>query len=356
MNNRLREQIFNIRYQNSPRRKQAFFVLSLVGLILSSSCLAPLSVAAKEPEAKKKRKIENQYDWGNLAWKPYPKRLLNFPKDKSIGGLAIFKQACYGHDEKLGRSVKAQGTVEIAPGEFVFYFPNHNFFLNPSSVNSLPANAFDGIVMRYASMDDADEGRSAQAMPFLARFTSVVVMDLEKSEMSDAGLKALKSMKNLQYLGLFANELDGSFLKDLTDLKMLRIIILSNNTLKEENLAYFSQYKGLQVLNLAHTRISTRNLKFLAQTPSLEILSLSGNDNVKDDLVPLVVPLKNLGLLDIRRAGLTQVGLEKIKKARPDLTIMTYLDKKRSKSSEENKSKTKEYETIFGPLSRDRKL
>jgi hypothetical protein len=181
-------------------------------------------------------------------------------------------------------------------------------------------------------------------------------MDLEKSEMSDAGLKALKSMKNLQYLGLFANELDGSFLKDLTDLKMLRIIILSNNTLKEENLEYFSQYKGLQVLNLAHTRISTRNLKFLAQTPSLEILSLSGNDNVKDDLVPLVVPLKNLGLLDIRRAGLTQVGLEKIKKARPDLTIMTYLDRKRSKSSEENKSKTKEYETIFGPLSRDRKL
>lgn len=356
MNNRLRDQIFNIESNKRPATKKTIFVLSLLGLILSCSYMAQPGIAAKETETKKKRKIENQYDWGNVAWKPQAKRLIDFPKDKSIGGLASFKKPCFNHDEKLGRSLKAQGTVEIAPGEFVFYFPNHNFFLNPSLVNNLPANAFDGIVMRYASMADEDEGRSAKAMPYLARFTSVAVMDLEKSEMSDTGLRALKSMKNLQYLGLFANELDGSFLKDLTELKMLRIIILSNNTLKEENLQYIPLYKGLKVLNLAHTRVSTKALKFLAQAPSLEILSLSGNDDVKDDLIPLVLPLKNLGLLDIRRAGVTQAGFDKIRQARPDLTIMTYLNRKPGKPNEEKGSKTKEYETIFGPLSRDRKL
>lgn len=189
-------------------------------------------------------------------------------------------------------------------------------------------------------------------MPYLAQQREIKVMDLEKSEMNDAGLSALKPLKNLQALLLSANEFDGSFLKELANLERLKVLILHNNNVKAENLRYLSQYKSIKVLGLSYTRLTPASAAFLADMPQLETLLLAGNYQLDDRTIATLAKLKNLRFLDTRKTGISSVGIKRLKLLLPNTNVHSYVaDPKAIKPS-----KNSEVETIFGPLSRGRKL
>ncbi|HMX47968.1 MAG TPA: hypothetical protein PKC93_18560, partial [Candidatus Obscuribacter sp.] len=140
----------------------------------------------------------SKYDWGEPEFKAKPRHSIQFPREKALGGLAISDKPIFQHGEAKTKNLLAQGQIDIPAGKFVIFFPNHVFFHNPQLIESLKPDSIDSVVLRYATMDDGEEGYSVKAMPSLAKLTDIKVMDLEKSEMNDAGLSALKPLKGLQ--------------------------------------------------------------------------------------------------------------------------------------------------------------
>lgn len=294
----------------------------------------------------------SKYDWGEPEFKAKPRHSIQFPREKALGGLAISDKPIFQHGEAKTKNLLAQGQIDIPAGKFVIFFPNHVFFHNPQLIESLKPDSIDSVVLRYATMDDGEEGYSVKAMPSLAKLTDIKVMDLEKSEMNDAGLSELKPLKNLQALLLFANEFDGSFLKELTGLNKLKVLILNNNDVKVENLRYLSRYKSIKVLGLSYTHLTAASAGFLADMPQLETLLLAGNYQLDDKVIPILAKLKNLHFLDIRKTGITMNGFKRLKVLLPKTMVHSYLDN----TSPNAKPKNSEVETIFAPLSRGRKL
>ncbi len=320
------------------------FALCTLSLLALASWLGGPAPAASPSSGK--------YDWGEPEFKAKPRHFIQFPKEKALGGIAISDSAVFQHSGAKTKNVLAQGPIDIPAGKFVIYFPNHVFFHNPQLIEKLKPDSIDSAVVRYATMDDGEEGYSVKAMPYLARLTDIKVLDLEKSEMTDSGLSSLKPLKNLQALLLFANEFDGSFLKELSGLNKLKVLILNNNDVKAENLRYLSQYKSVKVLGLSYTRLTTASTGFLADMPQLEILLLAGNHKLDDSAIPVLAKLKNLHFLDIRKTGISMSGIKRLKALLPRTEVHCYLNN----SSPNAPTKNSEVETIFGPLSRGRKL
>src|SRR5215475_10522525 len=77
----------------------------------------------------------------------------------------------------------------------------------------------------------------------------VVVVDLRGTKITDAGLKELKELKNLQEVVLFRTAITDAGLKELKELKSLQWLHLGFTKITDAGLKKLKELKSLQGLN-----------------------------------------------------------------------------------------------------------
>lgn len=296
---------------------------------------------------------------------PTAARTLNFPTDKSYGGVIILDAPLFVFHNTAGAkgssTCKAQGMLRVPANKFVVFAPNGNFIMAPHSLDHLPANAFDGVVFRFMSMEDSDTGKGDPALAALNHFTSIRSLDLEKAEVSDKGLNQLKDLKNLEFITLFSTETRGEFIKELTGCKRLRSLKLSHDAIDMSYLQYLAQYPQLCQLSLRRTKLTAQAAKPLMHCHNLQYLDISDNPQVDDGVIPVLLSLRKLQFLRTERTAISRSGLRSlftagVKPQGTDLLAPVSDSGPKSGVSAAAQKQRSEMETIFAPMSRGRGL
>jgi len=88
---------------------------------------------------------------------------------------------------------------------------------------------------------------------YLNLSTGVIVVD--GSKVSDAGLKELVALKQLQVLDLDGTKISDAGMRELSHLKSLQILDLGDTTVGDAGMRDLAHVQSLQVLNLGMVRI-----------------------------------------------------------------------------------------------------
>jgi Leucine-rich repeat (LRR) protein len=126
---------------------------------------------------------------------------------------------------------------------------------------------------------------------------AVILVDLNGTTVTDAGLEHLKRLIQLQRLSLAFTKVTDAGLKHLNGLTQL------------------------QRLDLAFTKVSNAGLGHLEGLTELQSLNLSGT-SVTDAGVGHLTGLTNLGTLDLGNTEVTDKGVEKLRQALPNCLLM----------------------------------
>lgn len=138
--------------------------------------------------------------------------------------------------------------------------------------------------------------------------------------LTDASLEHVQDLENLQMLFLNCTNFTGSGLKYVKNLKNLRVLWADyNNT--EPSLEYLKDFEKLQVLILIEARTTDAGLEHLKTLKNLERLALE-SANITDVGLKHLENLKNLEMLYLDRGEYTDAGLEGLRKALPKCKIL----------------------------------
>ncbi|MBU6452140.1 MAG: hypothetical protein KGS72_10205 [Cyanobacteria bacterium REEB67] len=242
-------------------------------------------------------------------------RTLIFPSDLSLGFLHLEPRAnrAEGGTRGKGMSVQARGKITVPKNTFVTFEANKEFFKNPALIGKFPANAFDSIILRMFSMDDAEDEYCDRAMPAISHLTGLLELNIDRSEVTDTGLKKIAGLTNLQHISAFLTPVRGEFLKDTTTLKKLRILELDSIGLKEDYLQHLPQYPDLVSLHLGHSHLSDKGLTYIAKCPKVEELDIGKNPAIDDQGLASLKNSKALRYLNIFDSAATPKGILALK-------------------------------------------
>ena len=118
-----------------------------------------------------------------------------------------------------------------------------------------------------------DTGLTDDGLKGLGELTQLETVSLP-DRISDAGLKHLKGMTNLNNLNLYKTRVTGSGLAELKDLPNLQTLNLSRSRITDAGLANLKGWKSLRSLSLEYTNISDAGLQNLRDLPNLKTLRL----------------------------------------------------------------------------------
>lgn len=137
-------------------------------------------------------------------------------------------------------------------------------------------------------------------------------LSLRNTDVTDEGLKNLKSMESLEVLHLHRTDITGTGLKHLKNLENLRILYIHHTKVTDENLERINEIKNLEALRLSDTEISNDGLKHLKGLKNLRSLSLK-NTNITDSGIEHLKGMKNLRTLNLNNTNFTDNGVEHLK-------------------------------------------
>jgi internalin A len=149
------------------------------------------------------------------------------------------------------------------------------------------------------------------AMKELAGLKNLQILNLDSTSVTGAGLKELAGLKNLKTLNLAETKVTDAGLKELAGLKSLQTLNLYKTSVTGAGLKELAGLKNLQTLNLGLIRVTDTGLKGLAELKNLQTLSLFVNP-VTDAGLKELAGLKNLQTLDLRGTNVTGVGLTEL--------------------------------------------
>ncbi|MCA0316325.1 MAG: hypothetical protein LCH63_21070 [Candidatus Melainabacteria bacterium] len=300
-------------------------------------------------------------------------RVLEFPGNKQFGTLFIFDKPSISRGDGAPKLVKARGLVKIPAGNLIEFLPNEHFIMAPHQLDKLPADAFDAVRMKYFAMDDAEEDRADEALLYLARFKSIKYLDLDRCEISDRGMEAIKNLPNLVTFTAMNSSITGKCFKKLGVLKELRQLKLQNTDPDLACIADLAKaFPNLWHLCLTRTRVTNKAIEPIAALKSLKRLDLAEDSFLDDGCIPTLACLTSLNNLEIPETRITAQGLLKLKHLplkRVDVSISNgkpeSFEKVRSVMKSTIFTVVTKYEkppvseseqTLFAPLSRGRKL
>jgi hypothetical protein len=201
----------------------------------------------------------------------------------------------------------------VAKDQFITFQPNAAFFKNPKLISQLPADAIDCLELKLMSMDDAEDVLCDRALGLIGHLKGLRVLIVDKSEVSDEGMKQIAGLTNLQYISAFLTPLRGTFLKQLRSLKKLQALELPSNGLQEQELKYLPEYPSLQHLLVSRTNLTNEGMKYIAGCTKLKRLDLSKNPGIGDESIQYLKQLQALSNLSIDSTSITSQGLLKLK-------------------------------------------
>jgi len=138
---------------------------------------------------------------------------------------------------------------------------------------------------------------------------------------SNTGLSHLKNIQFLESLYLDQCQITGSGLAEIKEAPRLQILILSGTQVGDDGLGHLSQFKQLEWLNLSDTQVTDRGLARLQLLPKLKTLNLFLLSGVTDEGLTKLAAIPTLKELDLGFTGVTNSGVDRLKKALPELRI-----------------------------------
>ena len=130
-----------------------------------------------------------------------------------------------------------------------------------------------------------------------------------ESDITDAGLTHLASLKNLESLYLPRLDITGAGFKSLGGLQDLQTLILRDTLLDDAGLSFVCQLHSLQTLDLTRTDVTDAGIKSLPLLKQLTTLDLSGTQITPAGLKSLA-SLPQLKALHLTGTQLTGEGFE----------------------------------------------
>jgi len=163
-------------------------------------------------------------------------------------------------------------------------------------------------------------------------------LDIAHTEVTDVGLENLITLINLKELAVGRGRLSNNGLTILKMLPTLTLLDLSGARptspdsprggggglgIPEETLKAMTELKELRTLYLGFSSVAPDQLRTLAVLGKVEKLGLQGCNRVDDTALVELAKWKSLKYLDVQEAPVTEKGLAELRKAKPELKIIS---------------------------------
>jgi Leucine-rich repeat (LRR) protein len=148
----------------------------------------------------------------------------------------------------------------------------------------------------------------------------VLYVDLSETQVTDAGLKHLRGLTQLQVLTLDSTQVTDAGLEHLRGLTQLRELQLTNTQVTDAGLGHLRGLTQLQWLSLDRTQVTDAGLEHLRGLTQLQQLYLD-NTQVADAGLEHLQGLTQLQLLSLQSSQVTDAGVAELQKALPNVQI-----------------------------------
>ncbi len=189
--------------------------------------------------------------------------------------------------------------------------------------------------------NDQDLARIGNLFGGLDAFSN---MDLNSSSVTDAGLKHLAKLTNLESISLVGTRITNAGLSATLELPKLISINLAGCTVTLPMMETLSKLETLEVLSLESAKVGDNELPPLANLARLRDLNLNYCP-ITDNGFRVLGTLRNLEILKVANTGIDGSGMKfmKRKKTEPGLRI---LDAKKTRFGEQGLQFLKGVETL----------
>ncbi len=147
-------------------------------------------------------------------------------------------------------------------------------------------------------VDAIDTGLPNSALPWLAHFPKLNVLQLSGTAITDEGLAALANLKTLEMVYLDRTEVSDAGLEHLSGLENIVVLVLERSRVTGEGLKKLAGLTELRTLNLAWCSVTDEQLEACRKFENLEVATLNHTGITGDGLQHLR-PLLKLRVLNI---------------------------------------------------------
>jgi RNA polymerase sigma factor (sigma-70 family) len=248
------------------------------------------------------------------------------PQNKEEGKRKETDTAPKEIDPKVSESWKKAGAIlgwygrnEFGYGQFFEEKPKDLVCLpafglprfDPGVIAKLPAPAVPfALALRtegIAELEITDAG-----LKELVGLENLQSLDVHSSKVTDAGLRELAALKSLQTLDVAGAQVTDVGVKELAGVKSLKNLRLSGaRKVTDAGVKALVALENLQTLDLERTHVTDAGLKDLAGLTNLQVLNLTGTKVTDSGLFELIV-LTKLQILELTSTQVTDEGLKNL--------------------------------------------
>lgn len=198
--------------------------------------------------------------------------------------------------------------------------------LNLSNVTDAGLKELDGLknlqALYIAGDGPRGETRITDAgLKMLADRKNLLTLDIRGTKVTDAGLKELAGLQSLQRLYLTHCQVTDAGLKELAGLKTLEVLNLGDTKVMGTGLKELAGLKRLQALYLYDTQVTDAGLKELTQLKSLQMLNLAHCSKVTDAALKDLGSMQSLKDMRLYLTKVSPPGLAALRKELPACNI-----------------------------------
>ena len=113
-------------------------------------------------------------------------------------------------------------------------------------------------------------------LKLLGAFKELEMLQLGRSEITDAGIVSIRDLVKLRLLDLSNTRITDYGVSQLTSLKHLRMLDLSGTRVSDASTGHLTALQKLDQLNLSNTEVTDAGMMALGELPSLRSLYLFG--------------------------------------------------------------------------------
>jgi hypothetical protein len=183
----------------------------------------------------------------------------------------------------------------------------------------IPSRWRRGLVEIYSLTLDDGSAKEVD-FEFLQAFPRLRTLHIYSKRMTDAQLRQLKPLTNLNSLTLGCPQLTDEGIEDLNCHTGLTHLFLSTSQVTGSGLSKLNDLKQLAYLGLHHTQMSDDGLAELARFPGLIAIDLDAT-KVTDAGLPHLAVLPNLKRVNLCRTRVTEAGIARLEEMVPGLRI-----------------------------------
>lgn len=162
---------------------------------------------------------------------------------------------------------------------------------------------------------------TVQQVEQLSRLTKLRHLHLTDTDLSDAGMAKLASLRNLESLWVGYNQVTDSGGINLRPLKKLRRLNVGWTDIGDQTVEAVAKHANLLFLDLSHTSITNYAVSYLTDLKELKVLRLN-QTAVNDECLPYLGELQSLERLEVQETKLSAEGIRALKMMLPKCRIV----------------------------------